>query len=90
MSIAKEQYDELQKRVRSLGEDVAELSRATSAAANKRFNAFAGEVKDKYQKSSTAAREFVEENPAKATLAAGVAGFALGFLTHMIRKRRSE
>jgi len=73
----------LQKKIKALQDDLAQF---TSSAAEE-LQSMAGKLKDKYESTSDAAAKYVEKNPGKTSLAAGVMGFAAGFLLHLMLKR---
>ena len=85
--LAKEPIRVLNEKLRSLEKDVTELTRMTTTAAGETLGSAAAEMKKHYDKTSVAAKEFVVENPAKATLTAAAAGFAIGYLVHLICRR---
>ncbi|NQT18177.1 MAG: hypothetical protein HQ592_00630 [Planctomycetes bacterium] len=85
--LAKEPIRVLNEKLRSLEKDVSELTKMTAAAAGETLGTVAAEMKKQCEKTSVAAKEFVVENPGTATLAAGAAGFAIGYLVHLIRRR---
>jgi len=87
MQLAKESLQALNEKLCALERDVSELAKATTSAAGEKLNAITGGVKEQCEKSSKAAKEYVVENPAKATFIAGVAGFAVGYLVHLIRPK---
>jgi len=87
MQFAKESLQVLNDKLRALERDVSELTRITTSAAGEKINAITGGAKEQYEKSSKAAREYVVKNPAKATFAAGLAGFAIGYLVNLIRPK---
>jgi len=73
----------LQKKIRALQDDLAQF---TSSAAEE-LQSMAGKLKEKYECTSEAAKDYVEKNPGKTSLAAGALGFAAGFLLHLMLKR---
>ena len=72
----------LQKKIRAMQEDIAQL---TSSASDE-LQCVAKQLREKYEDTTGAAKEFVEKNPGKTTIAAGVLGFAAGFLLHLMLK----
>jgi ElaB/YqjD/DUF883 family membrane-anchored ribosome-binding protein len=85
--ITKEPIRVLNEKLRALERDVAELTKMTSCAAREKLTAATTGVKEHCEKTSAAAKEYVVENPATATLIAGAAGFTIGYLVHLMRRR---
>ena len=86
--LAKEPIRVLNDKLRALERDVSELTRMTTTAAGETLETVTAEAKKQYKKTSAAAKDFVVENPGAATLAVGAAGFAIGYLVHLIRRNR--
>ena len=73
----------LQKKLRAMQDDIAHL---TSSASDE-LQCMAKKLKEKYECTTDAAKDFVEKNPGKTTIAAGALGLAAGFLLHLMLKR---
>ena len=77
----KDKIDRLEKQIRNLSSESATKLRD-------RFEDLKEEAMRRYEHGSEAAREYVTEHPAKATLTATMAGFAFGYLAHMLWRRQ--
>lgn len=87
MKIIREPFQVLSQKLHALEQDVTELSKMTSSAAGEKIEAVTTGLKEQYGESSKAAKEYVVDNPARATLIAGAAGFAIGYLVRLIWRK---
>ena len=71
---------QLRQKIETMQADIAALTNA----AGEELQNMAETLRMKYESTSKAARDYVTENPVKTSLAAGIAGVALGFLLHTI------
>ena len=76
---------ELNDKLKTLERDIA---RYTAVSAGRKFHEVADVMKNRYDRTSTVAKEYVSSHPGVSALTASLMGMAIGFLVHMLWRKK--